>query len=168
MIVRLWKTFAWLGVAAALVLSLIPPFMNEAGHTDKIVHMTGYAVMMFWWAQLVVRRRWQLAMAIVLFGAAIELLQGLTPDRDPDVFDALANSAGVLLGWLAARLLPNIPDTLGKLYRPRSKRGYNPPHWGGSSAGRASRSQCEGREFDPPPLHQQIIQRSPSKVSRRP
>jgi endo-1,4-beta-xylanase len=26
--------------------------------------------------------------------------------------------------------------------------------WGGSSAGRASRSQCEGREFDPPPLHQ--------------
>ena len=25
--------------------------------------------------------------------------------------------------------------------------------WGGSSAGRASRSQCEGREFDPPPLH---------------
>ena len=26
--------------------------------------------------------------------------------------------------------------------------------WGGSSAGRASRSQCEGREFDPHPLHQ--------------
>src|SRR5438094_10480103 len=27
---------------------------------------------------------------------------------------------------------------------------------GGSSAGRASRSQCEGREFDPPPLHQNM------------
>ena len=27
-----------------------------------------------------------------------------------------------------------------------------PKSWGGSSAGRASRSQCEGREFDPPPL----------------
>ncbi len=26
--------------------------------------------------------------------------------------------------------------------------------WGGSSAGRALRSQCRGREFDPPPLHQ--------------
>ena len=26
--------------------------------------------------------------------------------------------------------------------------------WGRSSAGRASRSQCEGREFDPPRLHQ--------------
>jgi integrase len=28
--------------------------------------------------------------------------------------------------------------------------------WGGSSAGRASRSQCEGREFDPPPLHHNL------------
>ncbi len=26
--------------------------------------------------------------------------------------------------------------------------------WGRSSAGRASRSQCEGQEFDPPRLHQ--------------
>src|SRR4249919_3755546 len=30
---------------------------------------------------------------------------------------------------------------------------YCAASWGGSSAGRASRSQCEGREFDPPPLH---------------
>jgi len=28
--------------------------------------------------------------------------------------------------------------------------------WGGSSVGRASRSQCEGRGFDPLPLHQFI------------
>ena len=28
------------------------------------------------------------------------------------------------------------------------------PHWGSSSAGRALRSQCRGREFDPPLLHQ--------------
>ena len=34
--------------------------------------------------------------------------------------------------------------------------------WGGSSAGRALRSQCRGREFDPPPLHHRI-----HKVSRR-
>src|SRR5262249_45810213 len=33
-------------------------------------------------------------------------------------------------------------------------RGYNAGlPWGRSSAGRASRSQCEGREFDPPRLH---------------
>src|SRR5437762_11777620 len=33
---------------------------------------------------------------------------------------------------------------------------YNFALWGRSSAGRASRSQCEGREFDPPRLHQTI------------
>jgi VanZ family protein len=118
MIARLWKGCGWLGVAAALVLSLTPPVVNESGHTDKIVHLSGYAVLMFWWAQIVVRWRWRLAVAVVLFGGAIELLQGLTPDRDPDVFDALANTGGVLLGWLAARVLPNLPDTLGKLFRP--------------------------------------------------
>ena len=37
-------------------------------------------------------------------------------------------------------------------FRQTSGRGSS--KWGGSSAGRASRSQCEGREFDPPPLHQ--------------
>ncbi len=31
--------------------------------------------------------------------------------------------------------------------------------WGGSSAGRASRSQCEGRGFDPLPLHHIPLQR---------
>ena len=115
MIERLWKAVGWFGVAAALALSLMPPVLKEPGHSDKLVHLAGYAVLMFWWAQLVTRQRWKLAVAVVLFGAAIELLQGLTPDRDPDVLDALANTGGVLLGWLAARLLPNLPHALGTL-----------------------------------------------------
>ena len=37
---------------------------------------------------------------------------------------------------------------------------------GGSSAGRALRSQCRGREFDPPPLHHHTnARRSPGTVS---
>lgn len=119
MIARLWKAVGWLGVATALVLSLTPPMLNEAGHTDKIVHLSGYAVLMFWWAQVVVRQRWKLAVAVVLFGGAIELLQGLTPDRDPDVLDALANTGGVLLGWLAAWFLPNLPTLLAALFASR-------------------------------------------------
>ena len=113
MIARLWKAVGWLGVAAALVLSLTPPVLNEAGHTDKIVHLSGYAVLTFWWAQLVVVRRWRLALAVVLFGGAIELLQGLTPDRDPDALDELANTGGVLLGWLFAP--PRIPSLYARL-----------------------------------------------------
>ena len=42
--------------------------------------------------------------------------------------------------------IPLPPTTPGGSYR-RAR------SWAGSSAGRASRSQCEGREFDPPPVH---------------
>ncbi len=38
--------------------------------------------------------------------------------------------------------------------------------WGGSSAGRASRSQCEGREFDPPPLHHSLVPCSSKGVKK--
>jgi VanZ family protein len=116
MIERLWKLGGWLGVALTLVFSLGPPALDESsGHTDKIVHLAGYAVLMFWWAQLVVVRRWKLALAIILFGIAIEGLQGLTPTRQPDLFDILANSSGVLLGWLVARIVPNLPERISLL-----------------------------------------------------
>jgi VanZ family protein len=110
MIERLWWIAGWFGVALTVAFSLMPPVLDSSGsHTDKLVHLTGYAVLMFWWAQLVVGQRWKLAVAIVLLGIAIELLQGLTPNRQPDVLDALANSAGVLIGWLVARLLATSP-----------------------------------------------------------
>jgi len=110
---RWWRVAGWLGVMLTLALSLMPPALDvSSGHSDKIVHLAGYALLMFWWAQLVMRQRWKLAAAVVLFGVLIEGLQGLTPNRLPDVLDALANSGGVLLGWFAARLLPNLPDRL--------------------------------------------------------
>jgi hypothetical protein len=118
-VARLWRAGGWLGIVLTLVVSLMPPALDSSGHTDKLVHMLGYALLMFWWAQLVaVRQRWPLAVAVVLFGAAIELLQGLTPDRLPDALDALANSGGVLLGWLATRLLPNLSARLATLPAP--------------------------------------------------
>ena len=113
MIKRGWRAAGWLGVVLTLALSLMPPALDvSSGHSDKIVHLAGYALLTFWWAQLVTRQRWKLALAIVLLGVIIELLQGLTPDRQPDSLDALANSGGVLLGWLTARLLPNLPERL--------------------------------------------------------
>ena len=113
MIKRGWRAAGWLGVILTLILSLMPPALDvSGGHSDKIVHLAGYALLMFWWAQLVTRQRWKLALAVVLFGLAIEGLQGLTPDRLPDLLDALANSGGVLLGWFVARLLPNLPERI--------------------------------------------------------
>src|SRR5688500_6902866 len=47
---------------------------------------------------------------------------------------------------------------------------YNPAprSWGGSSAGRASRSQCEGRGFDPLPLHQFLLLPSLTVAGHKP
>jgi len=110
---RLWRVGGWLGIAITLALSLGPPTVGEdESQLDKLAHLAGYALLMFWWAQLITRQRWKLAAAIMLFGVLIEGLQGLTPDRLPDVLDALANAGGVLLGWFAARLLPNLPQRL--------------------------------------------------------
>src|SRR4030042_5129691 len=39
--------------------------------------------------------------------------------------------------------------------------------WGCSSAGRARRSQRRGQGFDPPHLHQDIIQQSPKQYKTR-
>lgn len=113
MIDRIWRWMAWFGIIVTLVLSLMPPVLDDhVGHTDKIVHLAGYTLLMFWWAQLVTSRRWKLALAVVVFGIVIELLQGFTPARQPDILDALANTCGVLLGWLIARALPNLPSCL--------------------------------------------------------
>jgi VanZ family protein len=120
MIHRIWWAFGWLGIVITLVVSLMPPPFNEGvAYSDKIVHLAGYSVLMFWWAQLIIQRRWRLAIAVVLFGIVIEGLQGFTPNRQTDALDALANSCGVLLGWLAARLSPNLPQCIGALFASR-------------------------------------------------
>jgi VanZ family protein len=113
---RFWHAGGWIGIFLTLLVSLLPPTLEGGeSHIDKLAHLLGYALLMFWWAQLVTQKRWKLAIAVVLFGIAIELLQGLTPERQPDPLDALANAAGALLGWLAARLLPNLPARIATL-----------------------------------------------------
>ena len=102
-----WLALGWLGVVAALVFSLGPATPQGPGHhADKLVHLTGYATLMYWWAQLYVTlpQRVRVGAALVLLGIVIEWLQGLTPTRDPDVWDVLANTVGIAMGgWIAYR-----------------------------------------------------------------
>ena len=112
MIRSLWQFAAWLGVAAAFGFSLTPASAGSSliPHADKFVHLASYATLMFWWAQLYIasRQRLTLAIALILLGICIELLQGFTPDRQPDVLDALVNTVGILLGWLIAHRSANL------------------------------------------------------------
>lgn len=103
----LWVGIGWLGVFAALVLSLGPATPEGTGHhVDKLVHLAGYAMLMYWWAQLYVTlpQRVRIGAVLVLLGIVIEWLQGLTPTREPDVWDVLANITGIVFGgWIATR-----------------------------------------------------------------
>ena len=103
----MWLGIGWLGVVAALVLSLGPATPEGTGqHADKLVHLAGYAMLMYWWAQLYVTlpQRVRIGAALVLLGIVIEGLQGLTPTREPDGWDMLANAMGIVLGgWIAYR-----------------------------------------------------------------
>lgn len=75
------------------------------GSADKLYHAFSYGVLMGWWVQLFPRplTRLLLASVFILFGIGIEVLQSFHPLRHFDVWDMLANTAGVVLAWLLGR-----------------------------------------------------------------
>lgn len=112
---RVWWAGGWAIVACAVWFSLGPDALdNGLQNGDKLNHLVGYATLMGWFAQLPLRRG-RLAVTCVAFGIAMEFAQGLTPNRTPDVWDAVANAIGVGLGWLSAVALPNFRVHLGGL-----------------------------------------------------
>lgn len=115
---RRWVARAALGAAiavtlAAFVLSLLPHVpMPEARFGDKLVHAGAYAgLAVLWRLALDVRSRWIL-LGVFAIGALIECLQGLTPWRQFEWADMLANGSGAFVGlagwWLVRRLAPRL------------------------------------------------------------
>jgi VanZ family protein len=95
-------------VAAIVWLSLTPsppPLDFKAG--DKLGHLAAYGVLMFWFCLLYARAGTRLlyGAAFIAMGVGLEVAQGMLGFRTYDVLDMLANSAGVVLGWLCRRIL---------------------------------------------------------------
>ena len=113
---RLWLALGWLIVAAIVYFSLFKLVVaTDIEGGDKLHHFLAYGGLMAWWAQLYLSRaaRLKLALAFIALGGAMELAQGLTPDRYPEWLDLAANTAGVLLGWLASP--PRLPNFYQRL-----------------------------------------------------
>ena len=83
----------------------------EIPHLDKVVHGVFYLVMVLFGGMhfikegvVTVKRRRRIIALVVFaigFGILMEFLQGILPvDRNPDLWDELANSAGAVLGGL--------------------------------------------------------------------
>lgn len=105
---RVWLGLWLVAVAVVCVASLTPPPpMELPRHGDKVEHLLAYAALAAAAVQLFRPGRFLLGIgaALVLMGVGLEWAQGaLTETRMADPADALANSAGVLLGLATVRL----------------------------------------------------------------
>ena len=106
----LWAGLWCVGVAATVVLSLMP--VPDLGRLpsggDKLEHFVTYALLAAGAVQLYPRWRSLLSVGIglVVMGIGLEYAQGaLTTDRMMDGMDALANTLGVIAG-LGTQLTP--------------------------------------------------------------
>ncbi|HVY67189.1 MAG TPA: VanZ family protein [Gammaproteobacteria bacterium] len=98
---RVWLALGWLMVAGVVIASLVPARTVEflvGDLNDKLEHSVAYAALMVWFGGMF-RKSLQvwIGMVLVVLGGVIELLQGLTPTRTPDVLDLAADSIGVLI-----------------------------------------------------------------------
>ena len=110
---RLWVGIGWFGVLLLIYLSLTPqPPEIPIEQGDKFGHAFAYAMLTYWWAQVLpaAPQRLRLAGALLALGIAIEYVQGWTGWRTFDYYDMLADAVGIALGWLIAS--PRTPDLL--------------------------------------------------------
>jgi VanZ family protein len=100
----------WAMVAAVVWLSLTPsPPEVEFEQSDKVGHFIAYGALMFWFSQLYAgRTRLLYGAGFVAMGVALEFAQHALGYRTLDRADMAANTLGVLLGWVAALILPRI------------------------------------------------------------
>jgi len=111
---RLWRVLFWFGVALATVLALGPglgPALPPVEGQDKVQHAAAFVALAFAAALAYPApagaqrgRDARIAAALLGYGVAIELAQGLIPSRTASAADVVADGAGVLLGLLLARL----------------------------------------------------------------
>lgn len=104
--VKTWRWLLAIAMLALLVLSLMPPSprMPSTGW-DKSNHALGFAVLAMLGHASWPGRTWAVLAGLLAYGALIEVLQSLTPDRFAEWGDLLADGVGLLIGKACAVLL---------------------------------------------------------------
>lgn len=103
---QFWVFIGWSLVCLIIYMSLATSGMPDIAIkiNDKFGHTFGYFVLMLWFLQLYRKTytRWFIALLIVALGVSLEFIQGLGAVRVFEVADMVANTSGVILGWLAS------------------------------------------------------------------
>jgi len=122
--VRVWAFIGYLLVffTVYICLSPNPPDTSSVQFGDKIVHMGGYLCLFLWFAQIYKRKYHYLpVVGLTLLGIFIECAQGMTEYRSFELLDMLANTSGVLFGWIiASTSIANVLMKVELLLTPRS------------------------------------------------
>lgn len=105
---RVWICVGIIMVLVITFVCLLPAKeLPQTGLSDKFEHLLAFGALAFWFGSIVVRRDlpW-VGLAVAIFGAVIEIAQGLMGwGRQADWRDLAADSLGALLG-LALALSP--------------------------------------------------------------
>ncbi len=102
---RFWL-LGGLGIVLVIaILCLLPSNeIPQVNVSDKIKHVAAFVLLTFWFAGIVSRQGYlRVALALVAYGALIEILQGsMHLGREAEVLDFVADAAGVVLGLVLA------------------------------------------------------------------
>jgi VanZ family protein len=116
---RVWMVIAWALVLLVIYLSLTPhpPEPVRFDNADKFEHALAYAALSFWFCHLYKTKyaRLLVIVALACLGVVLEYVQGWTGYRTFDVMDMLADSVGVVMGFMltpAGRMLDYIENYL--------------------------------------------------------
>ncbi len=105
--VLLLRVVLWVCMVTVLVLALMPtvPHMPSTGW-DKSNHLLAFTVLTLLGQWAYPRSTMTVLSGLIAYGALIEGLQSLTPDRYAEWADLLADCCGLLLGrWLYTALI---------------------------------------------------------------
>lgn len=105
---RFWLFIGWSLVLTVIYLSLTgtPPAIPVITLSDKALHLLGYAALMGWFGMVIRPLRQQIVLVVgfIAMGVGLEFAQEWGGVRYFEFYDMVANSGGVLLGWLWSRL----------------------------------------------------------------
>lgn len=107
---RAWRIAIFVLMAGGLAFA-IRPLLPDQGpenwfpEADKVHHLWFFGLL--WWLGLKAgfRAGWPLAFGLLAYGVGIELAQALSPSRAASMLDLVADSAGIAIGWCAARFI---------------------------------------------------------------
>jgi len=105
LLINHYKVLTILLLIIITILSLIPfPELPEVPGKDKTMHLLAYAALAFPVSFARPKAYLRIIIAFLIWSALLEIFQPYF-ERNQDWIDLLANAAGLLIGFVAGRLL---------------------------------------------------------------